>query len=178
MKAFILLVFLSCFTIAGFTQKSGIEISGDVIQIALPVAAVTSTFIWKDEKTPTLQFIKTMGTSFIMTQSLKWIINKPRPNGGEHGFPSGHTSAAFTGAAFLERRFGWGVGIPAYVLAGYVGWTRVDANKHDYWDLLGGAIVGVGSAYLFTKPYEGKKVKITLRKYSEAVLVAVVIKLE
>lgn len=151
-----------------FSQKrGGIEISGDVIQGLLPLAAGASTLIYKDNENAKWQFVKTMGTSLATTLILKKVINKERPNGEDYAFPSGHTSNAFAGAAFLERRFGWEVGIPAYLLASYVGWTRVDADKHDYWDVLGGAVVGVGSAYLFTKSYQKQQVQVAFGKSKE-----------
>lgn len=68
-------------------------------------------------------------------------------------FPSGHTSITFSSATFMHTRYGWKYGIPFYVLAGYVSWYRVYADRHDYWDVLGGAALGVGCAYFFTKPY-------------------------
>jgi len=145
------------FTNCVFAQRSDIEKSGDILKVALPITALASTLIWDDGQKGTLQFVKSMGTSVLITYSAKRIINKPRPNGGNFGFPSGHTSSAVTGAAFLQMRYGWKVGIPAYILAGYVGWTRVDSFKHDYWDVLGGIIVGIGSVYLFTKSYNSNK---------------------
>ena len=39
-----------------------------------------------------------MGASFVVTHTIKRVVNKERPNGGDFSFPSGHTSAAFTGA--------------------------------------------------------------------------------
>ncbi len=147
-----------------FAQKSGVEISGDILANALPVAAFTSTFIWRDGQKGTLQFIKSMAVSAVMTHGLKKIINKPRPNGDNYSFPSGHTSSAFTGAAFLQIRYGWKIGIPAYILAGYTGWTRIYAEKHYGWDVLGGAVIGVGSALLFTKPFKKDGLKISFAK--------------
>ena len=144
--------------------QDGVETSGDVLATALPVAALISTLVWKDDQPATLQFAKTIVTSFGVTHVLKRVVNKPRPNGGDHAWPSGHTSSAFSGAAFLQIRHGWRVGIPAYLLAGYVGWTRVYVDAHDYWDFLGGAIIGVGSAYLFTTPYDPNRVAISLGK--------------
>ncbi len=158
MKPIFLLLFIFC--IPKIYAQDAIEKSGDIVQIALPIMAFSSTLIWKDDTKPILQFVKTMGTSVIVTHGLKRIINKQRPNGGNHAFPSGHTSAAFTGAAFLERRFGWKIGVPAYVLASYVGWTRVHTHHHDYWDVLGGAAVGIGSTYLFTKPYKNMDIGV------------------
>ena len=102
-----------------------------------------------------------MGLSFVITHGLKRIINKERPkNGGGYSFPSGHASAAFTGASFIERKYGFKYGIPSYLLASYVGWTRIQANKHDKWDVLGGAIIGIGSAYIFTKPFKNTELAI------------------
>lgn len=145
-----------------YAQKSSIEKSGDILQIALPSLAFASTLIWNDGSKPILQFAKTMGTSILVTHSLKRIVDRDRPNGGDYSFPSGHTSSAFTGAAFIQRRHGWKLGIPAYAIAGYVGWTRIHANKHDTWDVIGGATIGIASAYLFTKPFRNKDVKISL----------------
>jgi len=153
-----LIAILLCLTLISnsIAQEFDYEKLGDNLQIALPVSAFASTFIWKDNQKAQSQFIKTMGTSFIVTHGLKILINKERPNGGDYSFPSGHTSAAFTGAAFIDRRYGYKVGIPAYLLASYVGWSRVNANKHDYWDVLGGILIGYGSAYIFTKPINKK----------------------
>ena len=137
---------------------------GDIASVAFPLSAFASTFIWKDDKKASLQFIKTMGTSLVVTHSLKRIINKQRPNGDNNlSFPSGHTSAAFTGAAFIERRYGLKAGIPAYLLASYVGWSRVYTRNHDYYDVIGSVIIGIGSAYLFTKPYQ-TKIELTTGK--------------
>ncbi len=144
--------------------QDGVEKSGDVLATALPVAALISTLVWKDDQPATLQFAKTIVTSFGVTHVLKRVVDKPRPNDGDHAWPSGHTSSAFTGAAVLQIRHGWRVGVPAYLLAGYVGWTRVYVDAHDYWDFLGGAIIGVGSAYLFTKPYDPNRVAVALGK--------------
>ncbi len=153
-----LIAILLCLTLISnsIAQEFDYEKLGDNLQIALPASAFASTFIWKDNQKAPSQFIKTMGTSFVVTHGLKILINKERPNGGDYSFPSGHTSAAFTGAAFIDRRYGYKVGIPAYLLASYVGWSRVNANKHDYWDVLGGIIIGYGSAYIFTKPINKK----------------------
>jgi len=151
--------------------QDNIENSGDFFATALPVAALTSTLVWQDDEQATLQFAKAIVTSFGVTHVLKRVVNKPRPNGSDHAWPSGHTSSAFTGAAFLQIRHGWTVGVPAYLLAGYVGWTRVYANAHDYWDFLGGAIVGIGSAYLFATPYDQNRVALSFGKRDEIYLI-------
>jgi membrane-associated phospholipid phosphatase len=164
---FVLLVFTCSVNKDIIAQESNVEKAGDFFQIALPVAAFASTIVWQGVDKPHWQFCKTMATSFVVTHALKRIIDKERPNGGRYSFPSGHTSAAFTGAAFLHLRYGWKVAVPSYALAGFVGWSRVYANKHDYWDLLGGAAIGVGSALLFTKKYTPKNMQVTLNATKE-----------
>lgn len=160
--SFFILLLIS---INSFSQsRNDIRKSGDFLQAVIPTSALISTFIWNDDSKPTWQFVKAYSLSFLTTYSLKRIINKGRPDGGIHAFPSGHTTSSFTGAAFLERRFGWKIGIPAYILASYVGWSRIYAKKHDGWDVFAGAIVGIGSSYLFAKPYEQQKTELSFQK--------------
>ena len=125
------------------SSTENVELSGDILATALPAAALASTLIWKDDQRATLQFAMTTVTFFAVTHSLKRVVDKPRPNGGDHAWPSGHTSSAFSGATFLQIRNGWRVGVPAYLLAGYVGWTRAYVDAHDYWDVLGLSLIHI-----------------------------------
>jgi membrane-associated phospholipid phosphatase len=127
------------------------ETAGDVLRVALPAAAYTLTFTRHDQE-GRRQFYKSFATSVSTTWVLKETVRKERPDGsGDDAFPSGHTSAAFQGAAFIHRRYGIRSAWPAYVLATYTGWTRVDSDKHDTADVLAGAAVGIGSSFIFTK---------------------------
>lgn len=152
---FITLIVLLTFNLqTALAQKTNMEVSGDVMQFALPLTALASTYYFQGDDKPHWQMLKAYGTSIIFTHSVKHLINKRRPNGGNYSFPSGHTTSAFSGAAFLHIRYGWKVGVPAFLLASYVGYTRIVARKHDKWDVLGGALVGIGGAFLFVKPYQ------------------------
>ena len=165
MDKFIYILIFLVFSCSVYAQKTNIEKSGDIIQIALPSIAFTSCFLKKQAKAK--EFIVSMGTSFILTHSLKRTINKVRPNGSDYSFPSGHTSAAFTGAAFIDKNYGLKYGIPAYLLASYVGWSRVYANKHDYADVIGGAVIGIGSNYLLINLLN-EKININTSYYKDA----------
>ena len=77
------------------------------------------------------------------TQGIKYIAGRTRPDGTDRSFPSGHTSSAFATATVLQRHYGWKVGIPAYALAGYVGASRLHANKHYLSDVAFGAALGI-----------------------------------
>jgi membrane-associated phospholipid phosphatase len=83
-------------------------------------------------------------------------VDRERPNGGDMSFPSGHTSAAFSGAAFIQMRYGWLYGSMAYAGAAYVGWSRVVTENHHVEDVIAGAGIGIISAAIFTKPYLDK----------------------
>lgn len=170
---FAVIVFFSSYTLKAQTLEPDdghekweffLEDSGDVLQLALPIAAGVTTII-KGDWQGTKQFALSYATGFIVTHSLKKIIKKERPEGRNlfDAFPSGHTTSAFSGASFIQRRYGWKYGKWAYVLAGIVGISRMEGPDgwHDHWDVLAGAIVGIGSTYLFTKPYDEKqKVKL------------------
>lgn len=152
-------------------QESPQEISGDILQFALPATALASTYFYQSDDQPYWQFLKAYSLSIATTHILKRLINKPRPNGGKYSFPSGHTTSAFSGAAFLQRRYGWKIGIPAYLLASYVGYTRIKARKHDIYDVMAGATIGVVGSLLFAKPYKNKDLTLQLFKTDRFYLV-------
>lgn len=156
-----LLLFLCSFHV--FAQRETPEVVGDVFENVLTATAIITPLIIKD-KAGFKQAVKTVVATALVTHGLKRLIDKPRPNGGSYSFPSGHTSASFAGAAFIQRRYGWKYGAPLYAMAVYTGWSRVNANKHDYWDVLGGAAIGAGFAYIFTKPYEEQKLHVSFGK--------------
>lgn len=150
-----------------------LESSGDVLMVALPLAAGLTTIFKKDWQ-GTKQFAISYGTTFLVTYALKRIVGKERPEGRElyDAFPSGHTSSAFSGASFIQRRYGWKYGKWAYVLAVVVGVSRVEGPDgwHDYWDVLAGAAIGIGSTYIFTKPYEQQKINVGFASDGETYL--------
>ena len=154
---------------AEIRRDKTIQDIGDYAQ-HVPAAASLALIIINKDKKGFWQFAKSYGTTLGLTYALKYAINKPRPNGATdgHAFPSGHTSVAFSGASFVQRRYGWKYGIPAYVIAGYVAYSRIEGPnpRHDGWDVLGGAIVGVGSTYLFTTPYQQEHYELSFKSGS------------
>jgi membrane-associated phospholipid phosphatase len=125
----------------------------DVLMLALPATAYLLTWNKKDEP-GAWSLTRSLGASALATLALNSLIDKDAPNGSSHdAFPSGHTAIAFSSAAFVQRRYGWRPGIPAYIAATYVGWLRVETDDHDAADVLGGMAVGILSSYLLTKPF-------------------------
>jgi membrane-associated phospholipid phosphatase len=137
--------------------KSATESIGDVANILIPATAYASTFVLND-KDGRSEFYRSFLSSAGLTFVLKHAVHKPRPeHNGRYSFPSGHTSASFQGAAFIQRRYGWKWGIAAYVGAAYVGWSRIEgeSDKHDFTDVAAGAAIGILSGYCFTTSYNG-----------------------
>ena len=81
--------------------------------------------------------------TFVMTKSLKLAIGRRRPNGtNRQSMPSGHTSTAFASATSLAYSYGWKWGVPAYILATFVGLERIVENAHWTSDVVAGAVIG------------------------------------
>jgi len=78
----------------------------------------------------------------ILTRSMKMAINRTRSDGGTYSYPSGHTSTAFTIAGVVYKDLGPIWGIPTFVGASYVGFSRLQENKHYLSDVIAGAALG------------------------------------
>lgn len=142
------------------------ETAGDILQIIIPAVGYGATYYLDDSEGRT-QFYKSFFTSLGITYSLKYAIDRKRPNGGDHSFPSGHTSAAFQGAAFIQQRYGWQYGMPAYLAAAFVGYSRVESRNHYVSDVIAGAAIGTLSSWYFTKPRQGVSVTpVVSRNYA------------
>jgi hypothetical protein len=86
----------------------------------------------------------------IFTEALKYGVNRTRPTGSNHSFPSGHSSASFATAAVLQAHLGWGVGSAAYAAAGFVGWCRLRDDQHWLTDVILGSTIGIVSGHTVT----------------------------
>ena len=129
------------------------------MQLILPATAAGFTLYHRDGP-GALQFGESAALNLGVTYGLKYTVDEKRPKGGGQSFPSGHTSVSFASAEFLRKRYGWAYGAPAYALASFVGFSRVEPKAHYIHDVLAGAAIGIGSSYLVTEPYEGWGVRM------------------
>ncbi len=137
-------------------SQKAVMTTTDVFAMVLPAAAATSALVQQDWK-GLLQGVESVATTLAATYILKFSVREHRPDMSDRrSFPSGHTSISFVSAAFMQRRYGWAFGAPAYAVATYVGWGRVFAKRHHWWDVLAGGAIGAGSAYIFTRPFAKK----------------------
>jgi membrane-associated phospholipid phosphatase len=169
----LMVVFFSVFFVMSDSkaQESDIEKSGQILRIGLPASALVSSFIIEKQEDGLVQAAAAFGTTYLTTVILKRIVDKERPDGEKYAFPSGHASISFSAAAFMQKRYGWEFGIPFYLLAGYVGWSRVYADRHDYWDVLGGVGLGIGCSYLFTKSYERNRIDVMFKRLDDSYMI-------
>lgn len=81
-------------------------------------------------------------STIVFVDGTKQIINMPRPNKGHWGFPSGHTSFAFSLAWLMFELNPW-LGAVFFVTAGAIGWSRVEVNAHFPYQVIAGGLFGI-----------------------------------
>ncbi len=134
------------------------------ITLAVPAGVLLAGYIHHDKELQQhgWKIVGAVAVNTAITQGLKFAINRPRPytkyptiinpyDNAETGnsFPSGHTSTAFSLAASLSIECKkWYMVVPAYLYATSVGYSRLYLGEHYPTDVLAGAVIGIGSAYL------------------------------
>ncbi|HET9571132.1 MAG TPA: phosphatase PAP2 family protein [Bacteroidales bacterium] len=110
-----------------------------------------------------------------MTYLLKYSINRKRPyitypdimpksSEGSPSFPSGHTSSSFATATSLSLMYPkWYVIAPSFIWAGSVGYSRIYLGVHYPSDVMAGALLGAGSAWLAHKANQWYQSKQNLK---------------
>ena len=124
--------------------------ASDIGVVGLTIAAL-GVPIAKGDKQGAFQAFGSIGASALITTGLKEAFPELRPDGSDRkSFPSGHTSTAFAAASTLFNRQGPKAGIPAMVVASFVGLARVQADKHHWYDVVVGAGIGTATGFLIT----------------------------
>lgn len=135
------------------------------IGVGVPVTVCLAAWIQHDKTLAEkgIQMSLALAANTFTTFALKRIINRDRPSitypylqafesERHYSFPSGHTSNAFCDATSLSLNFKkWYVIVPAYTWACAVGYSRMHLGMHYPSDVLAGAIVGAGSAWVTYK---------------------------
>ena len=134
------------------------RIIGDVgVQFGLPITLYAVARATRHPGTAdfAVTLLRTQVVNGILTRSLK-LIPRPRPYQevatlAYGSFPSGHTSAMFATATVVQRRWGWRGGLPAYLVATYVGASRLQ-NVHYLSDVAFGAALGIAAGLVVNLP--------------------------
>jgi len=117
-------------------------------QVPVLLAIHASSLMNDDEELHDLSttMLSAYAINGLSTVAIKGIANTDRPtdrwNNGEYGFPSFHASSSTAIAAVLDEYYGPSAGVPAYALAGLIGWSRIDQRDHDLSDVVFGAAMG------------------------------------
>ena len=130
----------------------------------LPVSVIVTSKVNDESKKEMLQKLDYTASALVAngvtTIVLKELIGRERPNGaGYSSMPSGHTSHSFAVAAVANELYGREIGIAGYLLAGLVGVSRINDNKHYLTDVLIGAGLGTIIGRGFAKTYDKYKSK-------------------
>lgn len=137
------------------------------LSIGLPLGVGVASLVEKDKAISQKLRLKTLelGVAWTLNAGLtylsKKVVNRDRPfmaypqdfsakmDESTASFPSGHTSLAFqtaTSLALYSRK--WYVIVPAYAWACGVGYSRMYLGVHYPSDVVAGAVLGAGSAWL------------------------------
>src|SRR4030042_319356 len=104
--------------------------------------------------------------TFGFTTALKYMINRDRPfetypditkkiDVISPSFPAGHSSSAFSTTTSISLAYPkWYFIVPAYAWAGTVAYSRMELGVHYPSDVLAGAVIGAGTAFLTYKVNE------------------------
>jgi membrane-associated phospholipid phosphatase len=134
-------------------KSDTIEQVGKALAIAEPVFA-GGVSIYRNDWNGLAQMGVTTGATVGTAFALKYIVHEQRPDHSDNkSFPSDTAALAFAPANYLWDRYGWEWGVPAYLVAGFVGYSRVQADKHHWWDVAASAGIALGYTKLFTTRY-------------------------
>jgi membrane-associated phospholipid phosphatase len=154
---------------AATAEAGGMEQAGTAVAIALPVMAggfALSKDDWTGVAQLTLDTVATVGTAY----ALKHMVPEGRPDHSDkQSFPSDTAALAFAPAQFVWDRYGWEYGVPAYLAAGFVGYSRIDAKKHHWYDVAASAGIAFTFSKLITSEYRGNKFDYRFSATTESV---------
>ena len=135
-------------------SSDAVSTAGDAGLVAVAAFAGGMT-LWQKDTEGMIQIAESAALDLAVTYGLKYTVKERRPNDEDNrSFPSAHASVSFTAAEYLRKRYGWEYGLPAYGVAAFVAYSRVESKAHFAHDVIAGAAIGMASSFLLTTPYK------------------------
>ena len=130
---------------------------GDVIMVATPTLALGKTIYENDNAGIPYYLLNFVVVNF-GTAALQVLIPEKRPVGeSTKSFPSGHASAAFSGATYVHFRYSLYEARWLYAMATFVAFSRFYGDRHHIHDLLASAGLSLLSSYFLVKNKNSNK---------------------
>lgn len=131
--------------------KTEIVRLGDIATIMVPTLALAKTIYENDTRGIPYYFgnfvVVNLGTLVIQS-----LTHEEKPDGQSmKSFPSGHASAAFSGATYVHFRYSFGEAKWLYLMATFAAFSRVYGRNHYTHDVLASAAFSFLSSYLIVK---------------------------
>lgn len=144
---------------------SGVSHTVTPVNAALPLALFITGLARDDKelKRQSLFWALTFAGNTLVTSAIKRGVNRERPfmehsvifqkaDVHDASYPSGHTSAAFAAATTVSLYYPkWYIIAPSFAWAGTVAYSRMYLGVHFPSDVIAGAAVGIGTAFLSKK---------------------------
>jgi membrane-associated phospholipid phosphatase len=169
MRLFIFIIAI-CAPQFSFAKSKTIQDMGDLFRYASPIAAGIGSLYADDYKGVGQLFLSVFITQGISELSKK-AFPKKRPD-WEHGcpknsFPSGHVASTFSAASYLRIRYDEPkYYIPAYAIAAFTAYSRVQARRHHVVDVLAATVVAELVSYFVVD--KQNKITITPAEFSSS----------
>jgi membrane-associated phospholipid phosphatase len=128
---------------------------GDSLQVALPLLAWGCAAANGGAGEFLLRYTVMLAAAHGSKAALAGTEVNRRPLGGDAGMPSAHTSTAVLGASSIVHdciRRNPAVRAATIMSAAFVGGSRIEADRHDIWQVLAGALLGYGCDRALRRP--------------------------
>jgi len=143
--------------------KTGPQKAGDLFRYLSPVAAALGSVYMEDYKG-----VGQLAVSVFVTQGFSELMKKTiperrpdwKPGNPKNSFPSGHVASTFSAASYLRIRYDNPyVYVPAYAVAVFTAYSRVQPKRHRVIDVVVGAALAEAVSYFVVSKYEEVKVE-------------------
>lgn len=115
-------------------------------------AAIAMVLVDKNLKKIAAVLVIAFLLASLVTEDVKDLVQRQRPYNGiapaylytnDYSFPSGHAVTAFLAATIILAYFGWKWGLASYIVAAFIGISRIVLDVHYPSDVLAGAVIGI-----------------------------------